>query len=114
MKLLTKAIEKKIPPLYTYENTPASEIPIAVKFFHPISRWTWLATEGERQAFKGVPGGDFIFFGYVFSGIDPDFDELGYFSLSDLESVRGPVRIERDMYFGRHMLSEAIGRKTPL
>jgi Protein of unknown function (DUF2958) len=61
------------------------------KFFCPWSDWTWFATEGDPQ------GDDFIFFGYVI-GFE---EEWGYFSLTELESVRGPggLTIERDIYF---------------
>ena len=99
MKLLTKAIEKKIPPLYTYDGTPADEVPIAVKFFTPDANWTWYVTEGEKQ-----PGGDWLFFGLV----DGFEKELGYFQLSELKTVRGPLGlpIERDRHFGDHTLAE--------
>ncbi len=45
MKLLTKANLAELPPLYTHENTPADQVPVAVKFFTPDSNWTWYATE---------------------------------------------------------------------
>ncbi len=41
----------------------------------------------------------------MFFGLVDGFErELGYFSLSELESVHGPygVGIERDLYFGTH------------
>lgn len=100
MKLLTKAIEKKIKPLYTYESTPSNKVPIAVKFFTPDANWTWYVTEGEKQ------GDDWLFFGYVegFEG------ELGYFRLSELKSIRGPLGlpVERDMYFGKNTLEDVM------
>ena len=89
MKLLTKEILAKLPPLYSQEK---AEDPVAwVKFFAPWTNWTWFATEGEPK------GDDFLFFGYVIG----HEREWGYFSLSELESVRGPagLKIERDMYF---------------
>lgn len=97
MKLLTKEIEKKLPRLYSqeYEKNPK----IIVKFFHPLSNWTWYAYEGERQE-----DGDWLFFGLV----DGDEKELGYFTLKQLEEVkvRG-LGIERDKFFGYdHRLSE--------
>ena len=47
---------------------------------------------------------DFVFFGLV-SGLDV---ELGYFSLSELKSVRGKfgLPVERDLYFQPTRLSE--------
>jgi hypothetical protein len=104
-KLMTAALLKKIPALYTHENTPAERIPIVVKFFSPYSNWTWYATEGEAQ------GDDFIFFGLV-RGQEA---EMGYFSLKELEGAtsmggRLPL-VERDMYFGRHSLAEALAEQ---
>ena len=48
--------------------------------------------------------GDDIFFGFVI-GFEPEF---GYFSLSELESVRGPLGllIERDLHFEPKSLEE--------
>jgi hypothetical protein len=48
----------------------------------------YLSNSGDRQE---------TFFGYV----KGDFDEFGTFSLSELESVRGPMglTIERDIHF---------------
>lgn len=47
---------------------------------------------------------DFMFFGLV----DGDCAELGYFSLSELQSIRGPagLGIEWDMYWDPRPLSE--------
>ena len=98
MKLLTKEIEKKLPRLYSQEKV---ENPvIIVKFFCPWNQWKWLSYEGEKQE-----NGDWLFFGMVHG----DEHEIGYFSLSDLESVTGPfgLKIERDLYFGyEHRLNE--------
>ena len=93
MKLLTKALRKKLPPLYSNEELGMEAI-AQVKFFTPDSSWTWFGSEFD---------GEDIFFGLV-DGLDK---ELGYFSLSELESVRGPMGlpIERDMYFDPKPLS---------
>lgn len=81
MKLLTQEIKKKIPKLYEGDGTAY------VKFFHPLSNWTWYATEFD---------GEDIFFGLV-NGFEK---EMGYFSLSELKSVKVKgLGIERDMYF---------------
>ena len=94
MKLMTKEILNKIPKLYSQDGLGGDAV-IHVKFFTPDSSWTWYATEfdGEDQ-----------FFGLV-DGLDK---ELGYFSLSELKSIRGPMGlpIERDMYFGQKKLDE--------
>ena len=92
MKLLTKAIEKALPALYSTEDTPTADKRAAVKFFTPDSNWTWFAVEGSRQE-----DGDMLFFGLV----DGFEKEWGYFMLSELSSIRGPMGlpVERDMYY---------------
>jgi|TARA_R110002051_G_scaffold245344_3_gene305105 hypothetical protein len=89
MKLLTKELREKLPFLYTNENEDDPKA--IVKFFTPFSNWTWYATEFD---------GDDTFFGLV-DGLDK---ELGYFSLSELESLG--AKIERDLYFKPTPLSE--------
>ena len=88
MKLLTKELEAKLPPLYSQDGKGDEAIAL-VKFFTPDSSWTWYATEYDPN--------ERVFFGLV-DGLEK---ELGYFSLDELESVRGPLglRIERDIYF---------------
>ena len=97
MKLLTKEIEKKLPKLYSQENEKNPKI--VVKFFHPLSSWTWYAYEGERDL-----DGDILFFGLV----DGFEKELGYFSLEQLEEIKVKgLGIERDKFFGYdHRLNE--------
>lgn len=93
MQLLTKALKKKLPPLYATENM---QDPLVIcKFFSPTSGWTWYAIEFD---------GKDIFFGWVV-GFEK---ELGYFSLSELQAVRGPfgLGIERDLYFTPTPLSK--------
>ena len=115
MMLLTKKIKATLPPLYSQENKTD---PLAVvKFFSPSGRGTWYATEGgpvcPEHAFCDCkecpqPWGNFLFFGWVASPLGADCDELGYFSLSELASVRGHfgLGIERDLYFKPKPLSE--------
>ena len=88
MKLLTKALEAKLPPLHSTEDG-GKDIMAVVKFFTPDASWTWYAVEYDPV--------DKLFFGLV-CGFET---ELGYFGLDQLESVRGPLglRIERDIYF---------------
>jgi len=103
MKLMTKEIEAKLPKLYTNENKKPEETPIIIKFFHPFSGWAWYATEGEKQE-----NGDWMFFGWVHG----DCPEMGYFCLSELQSVKiHGLPIERDRYFEGHMLSEAMKKR---
>ena len=86
MKLMTEEIRKKLPPLGATDDNP--DPIVQVKFFCPWNHWTWFGYEFD---------GEDIFFGFV----KGDFDEFGTFSLSELESVRGPLglTIERDLYF---------------
>jgi hypothetical protein len=95
MKLMTKEIAKQLPPLYTNENKPSGDVIVHVKFFDPCGSFTWYATEFD---------GDDIFFGLVVG----HEVELGYFSLSELESVRGRmgIGIERDLYWQPRPLRE--------
>ena len=100
-KLLPKEIRDEIPPLYGNEDV---DDPIVVcKFFTPDSNWTWFVLEGEEQE-----DGDWLFFGLVF-GFE---DELGYFTLSELEGAKGPhgMSIERDKRFKPKPLSEVWDR----
>ena len=92
MKLLTKEITNKLPALGSMDGKDPQNVPVAVKFFCPWNQWTHYAIEGEQQE-----NGDWTFFGWVHG----DFSELGYFNLSELESVTGPggLKIERDRNF---------------
>lgn len=93
MKLLTAEIRKALPALYSQENV--SDPVAVVKFFSPVSSWTWYATEFD---------GEDVFFGLV----DGFEKELGYFSLSELESVELPfgLKIERDLHWTPTPLSQ--------
>jgi len=88
-KLLTKENLRNLPSLYTNENQPIGCEVAQVKFFTPWTNWTWYVTEynPETRIFFGLVVGHEV--------------ELGYFSLDEIESVRGPfgLRIERDMHF---------------
>jgi len=88
MKLLTKAIEKQLPPLYSQEDKGEEAIAY-VKFFDPCSNWTWFATEYDPVEKR--------FFGLVIG----HETEYGYFMLEELASFRNRLglHIERDMWF---------------
>ena len=94
MKLLTEELKKKLPRLYSQDGLGGKAIAYA-KFFTPDSSWTFWALEHD---------GDDTFFGLV----DGHEKELGYFSLKELESVRGPMGlpIERDLYWKPKTLEE--------
>ena len=95
MKLLTKAIRSKLPPLSSTDQLPHDQVKVEAKFFTPDSNWTWFATEfdGEDTLFGLVVGFEV---------------EMGYYSLSELESARGPwgLPIERDLWFKPTPLSQ--------
>ena len=96
MKLLTQEIRKAIPKLSSQDGKGEVAM-VYAKFFSPSSSWTWYATEGEPLLDEAGKEVDFQFFGMVY-GLEK---ELGYFNLSDLETVKGPfgLGIERDKFF---------------
>jgi hypothetical protein len=94
MKLLTKKIERSLPPLYSQDGKGDDAI-VRVKYFHPMSGWTWYATEYDPKT-------------RTFFGLVVGFEtELGYFSLDELEEAR-PLKlgVERDLYFTPTTLGE--------
>jgi Protein of unknown function (DUF2958) len=104
---LTKDLVKRLPALYSQEDTP--DPMVVCKFFMPDGGWTWYAIEGSPVDEDGYYDTekkkvDFLFFGLV-SGIAV---ELGYFSLTALKSIRGKLGlpVERDLYFEPTRLSE--------
>jgi hypothetical protein len=93
MQLLTNDLKLQLPPLYATQDETN---PICyIKFFTPDSNWSWYVTE-----FDGTD----IFFGYV-CGLS---NELGYFSLAELEATTGALglHIERDISFRPAKLDE--------
>lgn len=94
MELLPKEMREQLPELYANEEIGLAAQAL-VKFFTPDSNWTWYASEFN---------GEDIFFGLVIGFVA----EFGYFSLSELESVRGPLGlpIERDEHFEPKTLEE--------
>ena len=101
MKLLTKELEAKLPPLHSTQDG-GKDIMATLKFFTPDASWTWYAVEYDPV--------DKLFFGLV-CGFET---ELGYFGLDQLESVRGPLglRIERDIYFEPVPLYTLLPKRT--
>jgi hypothetical protein len=127
MKLLTKELEVRFLELGSQEEI---EDPIVIcKFFNPVGAATWFITEivSYRVEIEGdllelepyqwhearnrnldCRLVDVIFFGFA-SLFGPPYDELGYVSLCELESVRLPLglAIERDIYWSEIPLSLA-------
>jgi len=104
MDLLPEELRKALPPLYSQES---SSSPVAfAKLFTPDAGWTWLITEGSEEE-----GGDWLLFGYVI-GLE---EEWGYFSLSEIADIRGPLRlpVERDLWFHPGPIDEVLRRVRP-
>lgn len=98
VKLMTKELAKKFPPI---GGTESQENPVVIaNFFTPDSNWTWYSTEFD---------GEDLFFGLVI-GLD---SEGGYFSLEELETVRGPwgLPIERDLFIEPTPVSKILARE---
>lgn len=94
MELLPKEVRESLPELYANEELGLAAQAL-VKFFTPDAGWSWYGVEFN---------GDDIFFGLVI-GLEAEF---GFFSLSELESVRGPfgLPVERDRHFEPKTLEE--------
>ncbi|MEN3746049.1 DUF2958 domain-containing protein [Sphingomonas sp. HF-S3] len=88
MSLLTPELRAAL--RVQYRSDDADKRPL-VKFFHPLSPATWLASELDDD-------GDALF-GLADLGFG--CPELGWFSLSEIEALRLPygLRIERDSNF---------------
>ena len=84
-----------MPLLYSQDGLGGEAI-VHAKFFTPWSDWTWYATEYDPV--------ERIFFGFVV-GFE---SELGYFSLDEMEAIRGPLglEIERDLHWPPRPLKE--------
>ena len=92
MKLIPH--DHSIPVLYSMadEKDPLCQI----KLFTPDANWTWYVIE--------IDNANELCFGYVV-GMEK---ELGYFTVSELESIRGALNlpVERDLSFTPTPLSE--------
>jgi len=103
MDLLPQELRKTLPSLYSQESSCA---PIVhAKLFTPDAGWTWFITEGSEE------DGDWLLFGYVI-GLE---EEWGYFLLSEIASVRGPLglSVERDLWFQPGPIDEVLRRERP-
>ena len=104
MELLSEEIKKSLPALYSQESSPS---PVAyAKLFIPDAGWTWFVTEGSEE------DGDWLLFGYVI-GIE---GEWGYFLLSEVEGIRGPLGlpVERDLWFQPGPIDDVLRRERPI
>ena len=106
MKMLTKEILEEFKKQGSTDGKKPEEVKIICKFFNPTGRGTWYATEFNEQ--------ERLFFGFV-SLFGDSCDELGYFSLDELQALRLPLglSIERDLNFGVHYLKEVLEGARP-
>lgn len=102
-KLMTKELEKLLPPLYSTDGQ-GDQAQAVCKFFTPDSSWTWYVLEYSPE--------DHLAFGWVINDVAPDCAELGTFSLDEIDSVRGSfgLPVERDLYFKPRALAEVKAR----
>lgn len=89
-----------VPPLYSNEDLPPSDVKVHIKLFTPDSIWTWYITEFD---------GEDLCFGYVVG----HFEELGYFRLSEIFLINGPLGlpVERDEHFTANLDEVMKGEK---
>lgn len=90
MKLLTKKIKERFEKVGE-QNVVHGEEEVIARYFNPVGRGTWLATQydPERE----------LFYGWV--SLIPGCEEWGVFSLKELENIELPLgmKIERDLHF---------------
>lgn len=100
--LINQELKKEFAKVGTQEEV--SNPIIIAKFFNPCGGETWYAISFEESSNTC--------FGYV-TGFG--YDELGYFSVDELEALVIPpfgLRIERDLYFSSCLLSEITGKPS--
>ena len=89
MQLMTKEIERKARAQYP-KGSDLENQKVVAKFFDPCGSWTWYLMNQDPE------DPDYLW------GIVRGFEvEIGSFSLSELQSVKGPlgIGIERDRWF---------------
>lgn len=94
---MTKQLEARFAKIGIQEEF---KDPIVVaKFFNPSGQGTWYATEYDPK--------EKVFFGYV-SIFGDSCDEWGYFSLKELQEIKGMygLGIERDLFCGEKPISK--------
>ena len=102
MKLLTKEVVSRLPKLYATDNIKFNDKVLQVKFFTPDGDHTWYGVEYD---------GNDTFFGLVVNSATGNEGEWGYFSKSELKSIRGRLclPVERDMYFDPMTYGQLVG-----
>ncbi len=84
-KLIAEIKQRGIPLLYTQENVADPIVHLELSLFQ--LPWRGYVTEAQIEA-----SGDVLFFGFV----NGDFNEWGYFRLSELEDTRCPLLVSYD------------------
>lgn len=92
MELITQDIARQLQTNFRQRHRDGHDPEPVVKLFTPDAQATWLVTEQD-------PDDPDLLFGVADLGLG--FPELGYISLSELQSVRGALGLpgERDLYF---------------
>ena len=101
--LLDENLKEKLRAIGSFENEGESNPTFVARFYVPNTRFNWFVVEGEPS------GDDYVFFGYV-ELIQKEFDEFGYFALSELEELQSEigVRVLRDYDFEPFKASEKV------
>ena len=97
MKLLTRELLKKLPPIG--HSIKTKEEPQAiVKWFTPDSNWTWYVAEYDSEN------------GMCWGLVDGFEKEFGFFTIDEIQKLKGPLKlpIERDMWFEKCNLNSLV------
>jgi hypothetical protein len=85
-KLIAEIKRRGIPPLYAQENKEDPTIYLEISLLQ--FPWRWYVSEAQIED----DGRNVLFFGFV----NGDFNEWGYFRLSELEDSRCPLLVSYD------------------
>lgn len=92
MDLINKETEKLFEQ-YPLRSQEFEQDPIAiVKYFTNYGRGEWYVLEAQKQS-----DGDYYFFGWVKSPLGADCDELGPFTLAELQGINIPIQITENL-----------------
>lgn len=103
MKLVTKELENKMPKIN--ETSNQKDPMVLVHYFNPAGAGNWFGIEYDKDTG--------IMYGYV-SIFGDHNDELGDFSIAELEEFKGMfgLGIERDLHWEARPLSEVKAQFT--
>jgi len=97
MNIIPDEILLDLPAIGSTDGQGANAVAL-VRLFTPDSSWQWYLTEASRK------GDDILMFGLV----EGHVRELGYVSLNELMSARGPMglAIENDLFWSPKKLGD--------